>query len=103
MLLIIITNNIITNKKEDNKVKKSISKVVEKFYEDSYYDVTPKKLLKDFTDKGIKLSLKELIEFEEISSNKYKKYNINKSKITIYPKPSYEREDYEIEIKLYRK
>lgn len=102
VIILTVTSCVISKRNEDNKNKKSISKIVNKFYEDSYYNAIPKELLKDFKDKGIKLSLKELFEFEELSTKEYKIYNLNKSWIIIYPKSPYEKKDYDIKIKLYR-
>ena len=100
--ILLICINLI-NKKEDKKVKKNIEIISSKFYEKSYYTITPIELLKDFKEKGIIITLKELLEYEEESIDAYKKYDITKSKVVIYPKNPYEKTDYEIKIKLYRK
>ena len=92
-----------SHKKEDIKVKKEIEIIGKRFYEESYYNITPKELLKDFTTNGIKITISELLWYEEEPVEKYDNYDINKSNVIIYPKESYEKEDYKIKIILYRK
>ena len=46
-----------SHKKEDIKVKKEIEIIGKRFYEESYYNITPKELLKDFTTNGIKITI----------------------------------------------
>ena len=94
---------IIYNVSKDNKTKEKINVIVEKFYEETYYQTTNKDILKEFTDKGIIISLEELIEYEEENKKEYKEYDMSKSNIKIYPKEPYIKEDYIIKIKLYRK
>ena len=88
---------------KDNKTKEKINDIVEKFYEETYYQTTNKDILKEFTDKGIIISLEELIEYEEEDKKEYKEYDMSKININIYPKEPYNKEDYIIKIKLYRK
>ena len=55
------------------------------------------------TTNGIKITISELLLYEEEPVEKYDNYDINKSNVIIYPKESYEKEDYKIKIILYRK
>ena len=88
---------------ENNKAKKDITIIAERFYEATYFQTMNKEILNDFTEKGINISLSELLDIEEEDSAMYKKYNLNKSKIIIYPEKPYTKNSYKVEIKLYRK
>lgn len=88
---------------ENNKAKKDIKIIAERFYEETYFQTMNKEILNDFTEKGINISLSELLDIEEEDSAMYKKYNLNKSKIIIYPEKPYTKNSYKVEIKLYRK
>ena len=90
------------NKSEDNKAKEKITAIAKNFYEETYYLTSNKDILKTFNEIGIKISLEELIEFEE-ETNDYYEYDTSKSFITIYPQKPYEKEDYIIKISLKRK
>ena len=90
------------NKSEDDKAKEKITAVAKNFYEETYYLTSNKDILKTFNEIGIKISLEELIEFEE-KPNNYYEYDTSKSFITIYPQKPYEKEDYIIKISLKRK
>ena len=107
ILLLLIISMILKiksdNKKEDMMVKQEIEIIAKRFYEESYYNITSKELLKDFTTNGLKVTVSELLLYEEEQVEKYNNYDINKSNVIIYPKESYEKEDYEIKIILYRK
>lgn len=94
---------ILYNISKDNKVKEKVSVIAEKFYEETYYQTINKDILKEFTENGIIISLEELIEYEEEAKEDYKEYDMSKSNIKIYPKKPYNKEDYIIKIKLYRK
>lgn len=102
LVVLSITFIVLKNIIKDNDSKQKITLIAEKFYEDTYYQATNKDILKEFTDKGIIISLEELIEFEEEDKKDYKEYNMSKSNIEIYPKKPYKKEDYTIKIKLYR-
>lgn len=102
VISIVIGIVVINNKRKDNMAKERITAIVKNFYENTYYLTSNKELLKDFTNKGINISLEELIEFEEKDFNEYKEYDTSKSNITIYPIKPYDKKDYTIEIKLYR-
>lgn len=99
---IIIGLLVLKNKNEDNKVKKTITPIAERFYEETYYPTTNEEILKKFTSIGIKISLEELIEFEEENIDDYKKYDTSKSNISIYPKKPFGKEDYMIKIELFK-
>lgn len=93
----------INRNNENNKAKKTLSTIAKKFYEETYYVTMNKDIIKDFSNKGINISIEELLDFEEKEKDEYKKYNLNRSKVIIYPKEPYNKNDYKIEIKLYRK
>lgn len=103
LVVILFIAAMLSNIIKDNKTKEKINIIVEKFYEETYYQTTNKDILKEFTDKGIIISLEELIEYEEEDKKEYKEYDMSKSNIKIYPKKPYNKEDYIIKIKLYRK
>ena len=93
----------INRNNENNKAKNTLSTIAKKFYEETYYVTMNKDIIKDFSNKGINISIEELLDFEEKEKDEYKKYNLNRSKVIIYPKEPYNKIDYKIEIKLYRK
>ena len=66
------------NKSEDDKAKEKITAVAKNFYEETYYLTSNKDILKTFNEIGIKISLEELIEFEE-KPNNYYEYDTSKS------------------------
>ena len=99
---IVIGLLILKNKNEDNKAKEKITPIAQRFYEETYHPIANEEILKDFTSTGIKISLEELIEYEEESIKDYKKYDTSKSNISIYPKQPFGKEDYTIKIELFK-
>ncbi len=107
LLIIVIgiifgTSRYIIYKTENNEAKDKIILVANEFYEETYFETMNKELLKDFTKKGINVSLEELFDYESIDITTYKNYDLSKSKVIIYPKEPYNKKDYKVEIKLYR-
>jgi len=100
-------------------LKESLKEMATDFYENFYYnqvgqlendEVDKTKFLEEFKSVGIKISLKNLEEYDDgkyveeiakfVNSKTKKPCNKYNTRATIYPKEPYGKTDYEIEINL---
>lgn len=113
---IIIITTLIKNKTNEKDLNSTLEKYGRGWYEDYYYvstgenDDAKKAYLSNFNNVGIKISLDNLLRYERTLSD-YKEINWTNSKtheacnqettmVTIYPKETYGKSDYQISIYL---
>lgn len=101
-----------SNKEIEKKLRKDLEEMGADFYENYYYetngdnDEERKEFVKKYREMGIKIDLDNLSKSDSdiVKENKdeFKKYDCDKTdtKIIIYPKEPYGKEDYKIEVEL---
>ena len=116
--VIIIVININPKSSQKNKLESSLEALGRRYYEDYYYvsaanseDIEEKKeFLQNFTSIGLRISLDNLLRYNETLENKDNTEYRNKKKkedcdrkktmVIIYPKEEYGAKDYDIKVEL---
>lgn len=116
VIINVLVGSILIYNNPKNKIKRSIKAMGTDFYTNYFYDTlasgrTKKELseiLERYKDTGIKVNLKSLSQFD---SSKYKEdidsfagenkaCNLNKTRVIVYPKAPYEKNNYKIIVEL---